>query len=88
MPSVLMPEAFLVHLSHPTVQIYYIAATLTPCKVIPDSGICEIFACESGILGLGVQNSALGNLFHCPGIQNPVPENQNQRGGIQIPRLS
>ena len=34
MPSVLMPEAFLVHLSHPTVQIYYIPATLTPCKVI------------------------------------------------------
>ena len=34
MPSVLMPEAFLVHLSPPTVQIYYIPATLTPCKVI------------------------------------------------------
>ena len=30
MPSVLMPEAFLVHLSPPT----YIPATLTPCKVI------------------------------------------------------
>ena len=82
MPTVLMPEAFLVHLSPPAVQIYYIPATLTPCKVIPDSGIGEIFACESGILGLGVQNSALGNLFHRPGIQNPVLENQNPQGGI------
>ena len=34
MPTVLMPEAFLVHFSPPTVQIYYIPATLTSCKVI------------------------------------------------------
>ena len=34
MPTVLMPEVFLVLLSPPTVQIYYIPATLTPCKVI------------------------------------------------------
>ena len=33
MPTVWIPEAFLVYLAHPTIQIYYIPATLTLCKV-------------------------------------------------------
>ena len=33
MPTVWMPEAFLVYLSPPTIQIYYIPATIARCKV-------------------------------------------------------
>ena len=34
MPTVWMPEAFLVYLAPPTVQICYIPATIATCKVI------------------------------------------------------
>ena len=58
MPTVLMPEAFLVLLSPPTVQIYYIPATLTSCKVIRilESANFLLVNPESWALGSKIQH--------------------------------
>ena len=59
----------------------------------------EIFPVESGILGFGIWNTALGirnssndwnpeSKFHSQRIRNPEAGVRNPRSGIQNPRLS